>query len=136
MYAITAIGMYDGFVACWDTKCAYWGIRPDQYDTNYHALLQTPPFPGYPSGHAMLGSVMAELYSYFFPADRAYFLKRAKDGAESRFQGGIHFRTDNEVALEMGKKVADMVIHKVRNDGAGNDLLLVKKKMTNTNLKN
>ncbi|MEO7294083.1 MAG: phosphatase PAP2 family protein [Ginsengibacter sp.] len=114
IYAANAVALYDGFVSCWDAKYAYWGIRPDQYDTSYHSLLQTPPFPGYPSGHAMLGSVMAELYSYFFPADKAYFLKRAKDGAESRFQGGIHFRTDNEVALDMGKKVADIVIQKVK----------------------
>ena len=128
IYAANAVAMYDGFISCWDAKYAYWGIRPDQYDTSYHSLLQTPPFPGYPSGHAMLGSVMAELYSYFFPADRAYFQKRAKDGAESRFQGGIHFRTDNEVALEMGKKVAALVIQKVSTDGADDDLPLAKRK--------
>lgn len=120
LYAITAIGVYDCFTACWDAKYAYWGIRPNQYDTSFHSLLQTPPFPGYPSGHAAIGGVMAELFSYFFPADRAYFQKRAKDGAESRFQGGIHFRTDNDVALELGKKVADAIIEKVKNDGAGN----------------
>ncbi|HLF64278.1 MAG TPA: phosphatase PAP2 family protein [Saprospiraceae bacterium] len=119
IYAINAIGMYDGFVACWDAKYAYWGTRPDQYDTTYHPILFfTPPFPGYPSGHAMIGGVQAEIYSYFFPADRAYFVKRAKDGAESRFQGGIHFRTDNEVGLEMGKKVGALIIQKVRTDGA------------------
>lgn len=118
LYAITAVGMYDGFVACWDAKYAYWGTRPDQYDSTYRPLLPTPPFPGYPSGHAMLGSVIAELYAYFFPADKAYFQKKAKDGAESRFQGGIHFRTDNEVGLEMGKKVAVIIIQKVKNDGS------------------
>lgn len=118
LYAITAVGMYDGFVSCWDAKYAYWGIRPDQYDPTYRPLIPTPPFPGYPSGHAMLGSVITELYSYFFPADRAYFQKKAKDGAESRFQGGIHFRTDNEVGLEMGKKVAAIIIQKVKNDGS------------------
>ena len=118
LYAITAVGMYDGFVACWDAKYAYWGTRPDQYDSTYRPLIPTPPFPGYPSGHAMLGSVIAELYAYFFPADKAYFQKKAKDGAESRFQGGIHFRTDNEVGLEMGKKVAAIIIQKVKNDGS------------------
>lgn len=118
LYAITAVGMYDGFVACWDAKYAYWGTRPDQYDSTYRPLIPTPPFPGYPSGHAMLGSVIAELYAYFFPADKAYFQKKAKDGAESRFQGGIHFRTDNEVGLEMGKKVAVIIIQKVKNDGS------------------
>jgi hypothetical protein len=73
---------------------------------------------------------MAELYSYFFPAERAYFMKRAKDGAESRFQGGIHFRTDNEVGLEMGKKVGAAIIKKVRTDGAGDELPLAKRKKT------
>lgn len=131
LYAIAAVGMYDGFVACWDAKYTYWGIRPDQYDTTYHPVLFfTPPFPGYPSGHAMLGSVMAELYTYFFPAERAYFQKRAKDGAESRFQGGIHFRTDNEVGLEMGKKVAAKIIQRVQTDGAGDMLPLPNGKKT------
>lgn len=119
MYAINAIGIYDCFVSCWDAKYTYWGIRPDQYDTTFHPVLFfTPPFPGYPSGHAMMGGVMAEMYSYFFPAERAWFDKRAKDGAESRFQGGIHFRTDNEVGLQMGRKVGAEIVKKVRNDGA------------------
>ena len=134
LYAITAIATYDGFIACWDAKYAYWGIRPDQYDTTFHSLLPTPPFPGYPSGHAAISGVMAELFSYFFPADRAYFQKRAKDGAESRFQGGIHFRTDNEVGLELGRKVADVVIRKVKTDGAGDESMLASKE--NTGAKN
>lgn len=115
MYALTAIAIYDCFVSCWDAKYAYWGTRPDQYDTTFHPVLFfTPPFPGYPSGHAMMGGVTAELYSYFFPAERAYFMKRAKDGAESRFQGGIHFRTDNEVGLDMGRKVGMAIVNKAR----------------------
>jgi hypothetical protein len=120
LYAITAVGYYDGFVACWDAKYTYWGIRPNQYDTTYKSLVPTPPFPGYPSGHAALSSVMAELYSYFFPAEKNWFRQKAKDVAESRFQAGIHFRTDNEVALELGKKVAAVIIEKVKTDGADN----------------
>lgn len=127
IYAATAIAMYDGFIACWDAKYTYWGIRPDQYDTTYKPLLQTPPFPGYPSGHAMMGGLAAELYSYFFPADKAWLEKRAKDGAESRFQGGIHFRTDNDVALDLGKKVADKVIDKIKDDGADDGMLANRK---------
>lgn len=119
IYAIAAIGTYDGFVACWDAKYTYWGTRPDQYDTTFRPVLfHTPPFPGYPSGHAVVGGVQAELYAYFFPADKAYFLKRAKDGAESRFHGGIHFRSDNEVGLELGRKVGRAIIAKIRSDGA------------------
>lgn len=118
IYALRAIGMHDGLIACWDAKYAYWGIRPDQYDPTFKPLfLSTPPFPGYPSGHAALGSVMGELYSYFFPAEKELFQKTAKDGAESRFQGGVHFRTDNEVAVELGKKVGAAVIARAKQDG-------------------
>jgi hypothetical protein len=118
VYAITAIGTYDGFVSCWDAKYAYWGIRPDQYDTTYKSLLPTPPFPGYPSGHAVVSAVTAELMTYLFPEDKALWDKRAKDAAESRFQAGIHFRTDNEVGLELGRKVGKTVVEKVKKDGA------------------
>lgn len=129
LYAVTAIGTYDGFVACWDAKYTYWGIRPDQYDTTFRPVLfHTPPFPGYPSGHAMVGGVMAELYSYFFPAEKAYFQKRAKDGAESRFQGGIHFRSDNEVGLDMGRKVGAAIIKKISSDGVDERLPVAKRK--------
>ena len=126
IYAISAVATYDGFVACWDAKYAYWGIRPDQYDTTYHSLIPTPPFPGYPSGHATLSGVAAELYSYFFPEDSTYFRQRAKEAAESRFQAGIHFRTDNEVGLVLGKKVADAVIQKAKSDGSENQFVLAK----------
>lgn len=118
IYAISAIGIYDGFVACWDAKYAYWGIRPDQYDTTYKALLPTPPFPGYPSGHASVGAVSAEIMTYLFPEDKALWEKRAKDGAESRFQAGIHFRTDNDAGVELGRKVGKAIVEKVKKDGA------------------
>ena len=132
LYAITGVGFYDGFAACWDAKYTYWGTRPDQYDTTYHSLLlRTPPFPGYPSGHATVSGVMAGLYSYFFPADAAWFQENAKDAAESRFQAGIHFRTDNEVGLELGSKVAAAIIQKVKSDGAGDGLTMVKEKVSN-----
>jgi hypothetical protein len=117
--AVVDVTSYDAFVACWDAKYTYWGIRPNQYDTTFRpAIIITPPFPGYPSGHAALSSAMAEIYSYFFPDEKDLFRQKAKDAAESRFQAGIHFRTDNEVALELGKKVATKIIQKVKADGA------------------
>jgi len=121
--AVMGVATYDGFVSCWDAKYTYWGIRPSQYDTTFKpAILMTPPFPGYPSGHAMLSSVSAEIFSYFFPEDKELYRQKAKDAAESRFQAGIHFRSDNEVALEMGKKVASKVLAKVKNDGVDDEL--------------
>lgn len=120
LYAAQAIGIYDGFVSCWDAKYAYWGIRPEQYDPSFKPVLfASPPFPGYPSGHAAIGAVMCELLSHFFPGERAYFEKMAKDGAESRFQGGIHFRTDNDVALVLGRQVGQAIVGRLKREGAG-----------------
>ena len=120
--AVVNIASYDCFVACWDAKYTYWGIRPNQYDTTFKpAIIFTPPFPGYPSGHAAISSVLAEVYSYFFPDEKELFRQKAKEAAESRFQAGIHFRSDNEVATELGKKVGTKIIQKVKNDGADAD---------------
>ncbi|GAA4460459.1 hypothetical protein GCM10023189_35600 [Nibrella saemangeumensis] len=128
IYAAVAIASYDSFVSCWDAKYAYWGIRPDQYDPTYQSLVPTPPFPGYPSGHAVMTGMIGELYAHFFPADRVQFQKIAKDGAESRFQAGIHFRTDNDTGLDLGRKVANAVIQRIMTDGADEDLTLAKRK--------
>jgi membrane-associated phospholipid phosphatase len=128
LYAAVAVAYYDAFMACWDAKYAYWGIRPNQYDSTYQSLLPTPPFPGYPSGHAVMCGLTGDLLTYFFPADKALFQKVAKDGAESRFQGGIHFRTDNEVGLDLGRKVAAAVIQRLMTDGADDEPTLAKRR--------
>jgi hypothetical protein len=65
----------------------------------------------------VVGAVNAEICSYFFPEARSYFVKRAKDGAESRFQGGIHFRSDNEAGLELGRKVGIAIVQKAKSQG-------------------
>lgn len=127
VYAAVNVAYYDAFTACWDAKYAYWGIRPDQYDSTYKPLMPSPPFPGYPSGHAMMSGVVGELFPYFFPYDKALFLKIATEGAESRFHAGIHFRSDNDAGLELGKNVATKVIERLMADGADVDVADSKK---------
>ena len=129
--AVVNVASYDAFIACWDAKYTYWGIRPSQYDTTFRpVILMTPPFPGYPSGHAAISGTLAEIYSYFFPDEKDIFHQKAKEAAESRFQAGIHFRTDNDVALVLGKKVGTKVIERVKNDGADNILTATNQKKT------
>jgi membrane-associated phospholipid phosphatase len=125
IYAAVAVSFYDAFTACFDAKYTYWGIRPDQYDPTYKPLIGTPPFPGYPSGHATMSGVVAELMPYFFPADRKVFQQFAKDGAESRFHAGIHFRTDNDAGLVLGQKIGLKVVDRLRSDGADGGVGLV-----------
>ena len=110
IYALLHVGMYDAGIAIMDAKYAYWGIRPDQYDTTFSPLIFTPPFPGYPSGHATASSAAATILSYFFPADKSFFKATAKECADSRFYAGIHFRTDNETGIKLGENLANYII--------------------------
>lgn len=111
IYTLLHVAIHDAAIAIMDAKYAYWGIRPFQYDTTYHPLILTPPFPGYPSGHATASGTAATVLQYFFPADAALFKKIAQECADSRFYAGIHFKTDNEAGLELGKKIGDYVVN-------------------------
>jgi len=110
IYALLHVAMHDVSIAIMDAKYAYWGIRPILYDTTFRPLVFTPPFPGYPSGHATASSTASTILQYFFPADATQFKKTAQECADSRFYAGIHFKTDNEVGLVLGKKVGEYVI--------------------------
>jgi hypothetical protein len=110
IYSTLHVAFHDAAIAIMDAKYAYWGIRPVQYDTTYKPLISTPPFPGYPSGHATASSAAATVLSYYFPADAEFFHKTAKECADSRFYGGIHFQTDNKVGLELGKALGNYVV--------------------------
>ena len=109
VYTVLNVAYHDAVIAIFDSKYAYWGIRPNQYDTTYKSLIATPPFPGYPSGHAGGAGTTAAVMEYFFPADAKLFWQMAQDCADSRFYAGIHFRTDNEAALRMGKELGKYV---------------------------
>ncbi|RMG62956.1 MAG: phosphatase PAP2 family protein [Bacteroidetes bacterium] len=106
---------FDGIIAAWDGKYHYWGIRPFQYDTTFRPILiQTPNFPGYPAGHTTVAGSIAAVLSHLFPRDRGEFEALARECSESRFEGGVHFRTDNEVGLEVGRMVGEQVIKAFR----------------------
>lgn len=110
IYTVLNVAFHDAVIAIFDTKYAYWGIRPSQYDSTYKPLIATPPFPGYPSGHAGGAGTTAAVLEYFFPADAKLFWQMAQDCADSRFYAGIHFRTDNEAALTMGRELGKYIV--------------------------
>ena len=110
IYTVLHVTFHDAAIAIMDAKYAYWGIRPFQYDTTFTPLVETPPFPGYPSGHATASSAAATVLAYFFPADAEFFQSKAKECADSRFYAGIHFQTDNQAGLEIGNRLAQYII--------------------------
>lgn len=108
--AVFHAARYDAVIAAWDGKYHYWGIRPFQYDPTFEPILvETPNFPGYPAGHTTVAGSLARVLSELFPPDAARFAELALECSESRFEGGVHFRTDNEVGLEVGDRVGQWV---------------------------
>ncbi|MFD0797271.1 vanadium-dependent haloperoxidase [Maribacter chungangensis] len=104
--ALFHMARFDATIAAWDGKYHYWGIRPFQYDPTFKPILiETPNFPGYPAGHTTIAGALAMVLSKLFPHDAAQFEALAWECSESRFEGGVHFRTDNEVGLIVGEKV-------------------------------
>lgn len=110
IYTILHVAYHDAAIAIFDAKYSYWGIRPSQMDSTYKPLIATPPFPGYPSGHALGAGTTSTVMEYFFPADATYFRKLAQDCADSRLYAGIHFKTDNETGLQMGKDIGKFIV--------------------------
>ena len=66
IYTVLNVAYHDAAIAIFDAKYAYWGIRPNQYDTTYKPLISTPPFPGYPSGMPQVLQLQAPYWNIFF----------------------------------------------------------------------
>jgi PAP2 superfamily protein len=106
----------DAFIACWDTKYAYWSGRPTGLIKGFASTIITPNFPAYMSGHATVSGASSVVLSYFFQRDSAALRANAEQAALSRLYGGIHWRTDNEVGLEVGRKVGAIAVARATQD--------------------
>jgi membrane-associated phospholipid phosphatase len=118
VYTLLAIADYENQVANIESKYVYFRIRPDQYDATFKAVFETPPSPGYPAGHATAAACYGEVLAYLFPMDAKEFRDLAHEEALSRFEAGVHFRSDNEAGMKMGKEVALEIIKRAKADSA------------------
>jgi len=134
-FSVTATALADAFISCWDAKYYYQTIRPVTYindliDPEWTPILQTPPFPEYPSGHSAISASAAKALTGMFGDNFAFtdsselrfdlpvrsfnsFEHAAQEVALSRFYGGIHYTISNTTGAEMGRKVGDAVIDKL-----------------------
>jgi membrane-associated phospholipid phosphatase len=115
VFAALNTAQADAFIACWDSKYAYWLERPvttirREFDPDWMPYLTTPPVPAYTSGHATTSGAAAEVLAHFFPSDAVQLRAWAEEAAMSRLYGGIHFRFDNDEGLALGRKVADVAL--------------------------
>lgn len=131
-----AITIADGFINCWEAKFHYNTVRPETIinkyiDKDWRPLLQTPPFPEYPSGHSVvsgasatiLTSVFGENYSYTDSTEVPFgmparnftsFKQAAQEASISRMYGGIHYLPSLNNGLVQGDKLAQYVLDKLK----------------------
>ena len=122
----------DAFIGCWRVKYQYDLLRPLTYihrvvDPKWEPLLNTPPFPEYPSGHstqsaaaaAVLTSLFGENFAFrdetgkadgLAPRSFASFAEAANEAGLSRLYGGIHFRAGIERGMAQGQCIAAFAI--------------------------
>ena len=117
-YALTAIAQYDAIVACWDGKYAYWAIRPFQLDSTLLTLFPTPNHPSYPAAHGCSSGALGRVIGRLFPDSADSMEAKASEAGESRLWGGIHYRSDIDSGLAIGRRVGDLVMEKAASDGS------------------
>ncbi len=131
---LTAIALFDAFISCWDEKYRTNLIRPvtviNRYiDPKWQPLIQTPPFPEFTSGHAVISNAAAsvltallgENFSFtdeteipFGNKTRSFksFYDAAWESSYSRVYGGIHYPETARISIQQGKQIGNHVISK------------------------
>ena len=159
--AMVNTAMADAAISAWDGKYYYQFWRPvtairgaastgnkntpqdptwyplGGQATNTHGPNFTPPFPSYPSGHAVFGGAVFETFRHFWPdktpftftsdefngknyniygklqklhpLSYASFTDAEWDNAESRIWIGVHWQFDAVNGIHEGNQVADWV---------------------------
>ena len=135
-FTITAISLFDAFIQCWGVKYTFNTVRPETVinkyiDPNWRPHLQTPPFPEYTCGHSTGSAAAAEALTSVFGDNFNYtdstelefginsrsfksFREAAIENNLARFYGGIHFHHSCLVSTELGTKVGDLVVQKLK----------------------
>ena len=70
----------------------------------------TPRHPAYASGHSTYSGAASELLSCLFPEARTELDNLADNAGMARLWAGIHWRTDHENGMALGRTVARLVI--------------------------
>ena len=109
--AVVQAAINDTMVIVWDLKYQWDVARPDQYDDKMETLLCTPRFPAYPSGHASMSGCTEVVLSYYFPKEAKKLHKFAEEDSISRLYAGVHFPSDNNEGLKLGRAIGKMIVN-------------------------
>ena len=116
--ALLNMSMFDAAICCWDAKYAYFNPRPSQVNNNIKTLTGLPNFPAFTSGHSTFSGAAATLLAHVNPGRALDYLAMADEASKSRLFGAIHYRSDIEVGMQMGKKIGQKAVDRAKIDGA------------------
>ncbi|MDX2284783.1 MAG: vanadium-dependent haloperoxidase [Bacteroidia bacterium] len=138
-YARVGMAVADAFILCWRWKYHYFSERPNTFipqhiDPQWESFWPDPPFPAFPSGHAIqsaaaavvLEDVFGKSFAFtdsahagrkrdalrdtdFKPRRFSSFWEVAVETANSRFYGGIHTPQDNQAGQDAGVAIGRQV---------------------------
>ena len=112
--ALANMAGFDVQDACFDSKLAYYYIRPSQYAASkgvaWTLFVGQPNHPSYPSGHSCNTGAYATVLQDAFPEDAAYLQGLIEEAGVARMYGGLHFRFDLLAGREIGRQVANLVL--------------------------
>lgn len=116
--ALLNMSLMDAGIVCWDTKYCYFNPRPTQMNPAIKTITGIPNFPAYISGHSTFSGAAATVLAHLIPERASAYQAMATEASMSRMYGGIHFRSDCEVGLIVGKNVGNYAVQRALHDGA------------------
>jgi hypothetical protein len=135
-YTSASIALFDAFINCWYVKYKANSVRPETVitkliDPDWRPRIQTPPFPEYISGHAVISAAAAETLTKSFGDNIAYtdssetefdiparsfksFRAASQEASMSRVYGGIHYKMACITGTMSGRKIGELVNQKLQ----------------------
>jgi membrane-associated phospholipid phosphatase len=107
-YASTA--SFDAIIACFDTKFAYWFLRPTHADPAITTAVPLPNHPSYPSAHSCENGAYMAVLTDAFPSERSRIAAAADEASMSRVLGGLHYRFDADAGLTIGQRAGELAL--------------------------
>lgn len=136
LHTVVALSLHDAFICCWNEKYKTNRVRPETaihrlIDEKWQPILQTPPFPEYPSGHSVISTAVSEVLTAFLGDTFAFtdsvetyiglpvrkfksFYEAANEACMSRLYGGIHFRDAIENGANTGREIGKLIVRKLQ----------------------
>lgn len=135
LYALTSLAIADAFIGCWQEKYRSMVVRPIAYlprafDRHWLALVATPPFPEYPSGHSTISAAAARVLIAqlgdsipfvdstqvdigFAPRPFPSFSAARNEVAVSRVYAGIHYVRAVVNGIVQGECISERLLHRL-----------------------